>query len=87
MTRKLLFALLLTYTSSPAFAGHGTIKETDTEIIVEYSGDANDELAAKLLRDERLKAEANEEKRVEHVTGTKEMKDAQRAKNRKEEEE
>ncbi|KAB0664488.1 hypothetical protein F6V25_13195 [Oryzomonas japonica] len=28
--------------AQPVWAGHGTIHETDTEIVIEYSGDAND---------------------------------------------
>jgi len=39
--RKILCLLLLVL-AVPAYAGHGTIEETDEGFIVEYSGDASD---------------------------------------------
>ncbi|MCM0083775.1 hypothetical protein L4X63_19490 [Geomonas sp. Red32] len=38
--------LLVTAGWQPAWGGHGTIEETDDQIIVEYSGDAGDNAAA-----------------------------------------
>jgi len=34
-----LLVMLMTAIALPALAGQGTIEETDTEIVVEYSGD------------------------------------------------
>jgi len=45
MRRVATLFLLLAMQAQPALAGHGTIEETDTEIVVEYSGDANDKPA------------------------------------------
>lgn len=42
--RKILCLLLLVL-AAPAYAGHGTIEETDEGFIVEYSGDATDKAA------------------------------------------
>ena len=44
-----LCALLL-MTSLPAYAGHGSIRETDSSITVEYSGDADDRPARQQAR-------------------------------------
>lgn len=41
----------------PAYAGYGTITETDTEIYVEYYGDEKDIQAGKLVREEVRKDE------------------------------
>ena len=51
--------------SVPVYAGHGTIKETDTEIIVEYSGDDDDKQAAKVLKEEQQKEVVKQEKEAE----------------------
>jgi hypothetical protein len=40
MRRFLLLGALLTCIATPVQAGHGTIRETDTQIFVEYYGDA-----------------------------------------------
>jgi hypothetical protein len=46
MMKKLVFvALVGLYAAAPAYAGHGSIEETDTAIIVEYTGDAKDKAA------------------------------------------
>jgi hypothetical protein len=45
MRRVATLFLLLAVQAQPALAGHGTIEETETEIYVEYSGDANDKPA------------------------------------------
>jgi len=42
MIRIMLFAVLLLLPSLPVHADEGTIKETDTEIIIEYSGEDTD---------------------------------------------
>ncbi|BCS53262.1 hypothetical protein [Geobacter sp. SVR] len=41
-----LWGTLLTCGAAPAYAGHGTIRETETQIIVEYYGDASDKYDA-----------------------------------------
>ena len=41
MKRIAIWSLMLGC-AQPVWAGHGTIHETDTEIVIEYSGDAND---------------------------------------------
>lgn len=43
--KALLPVLLIAALPAQARAGHGTIRETDTQIIIEYTGDANDKPA------------------------------------------
>ncbi|QEM66781.1 hypothetical protein FO488_00470 [Geobacter sp. FeAm09] len=46
MTRELALAgLMMVLYALPVQAGHGTIRETDTEIVIEYSGDSQDKPA------------------------------------------
>jgi hypothetical protein len=47
MKAGLSMLLLVAAFAAPAYAGHGTIEETDEVIIVEYSGDAGDGQPAK----------------------------------------
>ena len=65
MIRILCLTTLFIIISFPVYAGHGTIKETDTEIIVEYSGDDDDKQAAKILKEEQQKEVVKQEKESE----------------------
>ena len=44
--RTAVLSLLLAAVAIPAYAGHGTIEETDEAIIVEYNGDASGKAVA-----------------------------------------
>ena len=44
------------------YAGHGTIRETDSQIIVEYEGDVNEVIAANIVKDKEEKLKVKEEK-------------------------
>jgi hypothetical protein len=69
MNRRVFLALLFALLPLQAYAGEGTILETDEKIIIEYSGDDNDAKAALSLKEEReqeqskLQAEEAKEKR------------------------
>jgi hypothetical protein len=65
MNRILCLTALVVTMAFPVYAGHGTIKETDTAIIVEYSGDDDDKQAAKVLKEEQQKEEAQQQKAAE----------------------
>lgn len=45
MVKALMPALLIAALPVQGHAGHGTIRETDTQIIIEYTGDAADKPA------------------------------------------
>lgn len=62
-----LIILLLALLPCMAYAGHGTIRETDSQIIIEYEGDANEVTAANIakVRDERLKEQEEQDKAKE----------------------
>ena len=45
--RTAVLSLFFAALAMPAYAGHGTIEETDDAIIVEYTGDASDNAADK----------------------------------------
>ncbi len=47
MKRAIFLCLLVIAFALPAHAGHGTLRETETQIFVEYYGDANDKQAEK----------------------------------------
>ena len=42
MKRSVPMGMFIVALALPAYAGHGTIQETETAIIIEYSGDADD---------------------------------------------
>jgi hypothetical protein len=64
-------ALLLALLPLPAHAGHGTIRETDTAIIIEYEGDANDVKAAKVQEEiEEKNIRFTEEAELEREAAT-----------------
>ena len=67
MIIKLCAAVLLALSALPAYAGHGTILETDTQIIVEYSGDHDEIQAYKILKAEEEKKAALEAQAKEKV--------------------
>ena len=54
---SIFIILLLAVIPAMAYAGDGTIHETESQIIVEYSGDASEVAAANLAneKEERLK--------------------------------
>ena len=62
MNRNIYCALLFALIACPAHAGFGTIRETDKEIVVEYSGDDSEKLAGRLAREEAQKQEQQQEK-------------------------
>lgn len=64
MVRNICLAVLFVIVALPAHAGHGTIRETDEEIFIEYYGDEDDKQAAKVLKEEQQKETAKEEKTV-----------------------
>jgi hypothetical protein len=59
----LLLAACAALLAGPVLAGSGTIRETDTEIIVEYYGSDEDFKEAAVIREKRAKTE--EEKKLE----------------------
>ena len=68
MTRKFIQIALCAALALPAHAGQGTIQETDTQIIIEYSGGDDDVTAAKTREAEleiQRKAEQEEMKKKE----------------------
>lgn len=71
MDRISLIVLLFAVLPHMAYAGQGTIRETDSQFIVEYEGDANETIAEIITRDkeEKLKEqqEAVKAKEVERV--------------------
>lgn len=71
----------------PAHAGQGTILETDTQIIIEYSGSDDDMKAAAIQREERQKQEAAAVEKEERTKQWKIEKAARRAANKTDEEE
>jgi hypothetical protein len=68
MTRKFIQIALCTVLALPAHAGQGTIQETDTQIIIEYSGGEDDVKATKSREAEleiQRKADQAENKKKE----------------------
>jgi hypothetical protein len=61
MNRISLIILLLALLPNMAYAGHGTIRETDSQIIVEYYGDDNEVIAANIIKDKDEKLKVQEE--------------------------
>ena len=45
-----------------AYAGHGTIRETDSQFIVEYEGDADEVINANIVKDKEEKLQEQEAK-------------------------
>ena len=71
MNRTSLIILLLAVLPNFVYAGQGTIRETDSQIIVEYEGDANEVAAGNIVREKEEKLKELEdsirEKEVERV--------------------
>jgi hypothetical protein len=86
MKKILYLAACFSLLTLPAYAGHGTIRETETEIIIEYSGDEDDKQAAIIIREEREKQEAAVVQKIEQKKQVKEKRAANRAANRANEE-
>ncbi|GFE62126.1 hypothetical protein [Geobacter sp. AOG2] len=64
MARMFFLLVLFFVIAVPCFAGQGTIRETDSQIIIEYWGGEDDAKTAEARRAE-LKMQALEEKRNE----------------------
>ncbi len=62
IVRILNIILVLAVLPHMAHAGHGTIRETDTQIIVEYEGDADEVIAAKSTKEKEEKLKEQEQK-------------------------
>ena len=62
MIRISLIILLLAVLPTMAYAGHGTIRETDSQFIVEYEGDADEVITANIVKDKEEKLQEQEEK-------------------------
>ena len=54
--------LLLAVLPNMVYAGQAVIRETDSQIIVEYEGDANEVVAANIIKDKEEKLKEQEEK-------------------------
>ena len=67
MNTILRIILLLAVLPNTVYAGHGTIRETDSQIIVEYEGDADEVIAANIIKakEEKLKEQEEKEKEQE----------------------
>ncbi|HXE95205.1 MAG TPA: hypothetical protein VN642_02280 [Dongiaceae bacterium] len=65
MIRRICFSILFLFPAISAYAGHGTIQETDTEIIIEYYGDDADKLITRAVVEAREKEIVQQEKVVE----------------------
>jgi hypothetical protein len=44
------------------YAGHGTIREIDSQFIVEFEGDVNEVIAANIIKEQEEKLKEQEEK-------------------------
>jgi hypothetical protein len=62
VNRILRIIFLLAVLPNMAYAGYGTIRETDSQIIVEYTGDVNEVIAANIIKDKEEKLQEQEEK-------------------------
>jgi hypothetical protein len=72
MKRTLFLMLLAVCAAMPVYAGEGTILESDTQIVVEYTGDAADSLAV-LRHQEELVKEEQEQNRQRAEAEKKEL--------------
>jgi hypothetical protein len=86
MIRIVLCAVLLLLPSLPVHAGEGTIKETDTEIIIEYTGENADKQMTEAEKVEQQRIEEQKEKTVESNKAIAAIHDARSAERRKDEE-
>jgi hypothetical protein len=62
MDRILLIIVLIAALPTMVFAGQGTIRETASQIIVEYEGDANEVIAANCIKEREEKMREQEER-------------------------
>ena len=60
MKTKFILAIIFVTFSLPAHAGQGTIQETDTQIIIEYSG-GEDDVKASEVREKDLEIQGKAE--------------------------
>jgi hypothetical protein len=86
MIRTITYALLSVLIACPAQAGYGTIRETDKVVVIEYSGDENDKLAGRLVKEEEQKQEMLVAKKRAHKEDLDNMKQARRAEDHKDNE-
>lgn len=90
MLKSFFITVLIFLMPLSLYAGHGTIRETDTEIFVEYYGDDNEIQAARIVKEEENKqkeAELRErEKTRVHKEERLKMRAAEKTKSRKEDE-
>lgn len=64
MRMCICLALLLLWLPRVLHAGHGTITETDWEIIVEYEGDVSEIKATKISKEQEEKSQLAAEERA-----------------------
>ncbi len=62
MKAMMFIILLLVVSPKAAHAGHGTMYETDTQIVVEYEGDAEEIKAGNIAKVKEEKLKEQEEK-------------------------
>jgi hypothetical protein len=60
MDKIRLIVLLFAVLPNMAYAGHGTIRETDAQFFIEYEGDANETIAEAVTRDKEEKLQVQE---------------------------
>jgi FKBP-type peptidyl-prolyl cis-trans isomerase 2 len=63
MMKRGCVVILCVFLALPVYAGNGTIEETEAGMVVEFSGDDNDILAGKRLKEEQRIEE--EQKQIE----------------------
>jgi basic membrane lipoprotein Med (substrate-binding protein (PBP1-ABC) superfamily) len=64
MIQKFILVALCAALALPAHAGQGTIQETDTQIIIEYSGSDDDVKAAQIQHEEVQKQVQEEDAEI-----------------------
>ncbi|MDR3579944.1 MAG: hypothetical protein P4L44_08290 [Oryzomonas sp.] len=85
MNRISLIIVLIVVLPNMVFAGHGTIRETASQIIVEYEGDTNEVNAANIIKEREKKLmeqeeqhKANEAARIQKLVDEKTKEKSQR---------
>ena len=84
MIIKFCAALLIALSALPAYAGHGTIRETDSQIIVEYFGDHDEIETYKVQKAEEEKLAALEAQAKERIQLHNQQREERRAARRAE---
>jgi len=81
MNRIIFFVLLLAALPLMAYAGHTTIRETGTGIIVEYTGDEEEAKAAQIVKEQeeaKRAAEEENQRKIEEKNAEKRAKSEKR---------